>query len=72
MEMDKDVMKCVKYLAFDLPANKTVELMPGSFHIMLFDLKNPVKDGDVVDLNPIVENKDKNAKPSRSKPSLKR
>lgn len=59
MEMDKDVMKMREIPSLDLPANKTVELKPGSFHIMLFDLKNPVKDGDVVDLNLIVENKDK-------------
>ena len=30
----------------ELPAGQTVELKPGSLHVMLFDLKQPLKEGD--------------------------
>jgi copper(I)-binding protein len=35
-----------------------VELKPGSYHVMLMDLKAPLKDGSTVDLNLVVEGKD--------------
>ena len=34
----------------ELPAGKTVELKPGSYHIMLIDLKAPLKEGATVPL----------------------
>lgn len=39
-------MKQVKLI--DLPADKTVSLKPGGFHIMLIGLKKQIKKGDVI------------------------
>ncbi len=40
MKMDKDVMKMAALPnGLDLPAGKAVDLKPGSYHIMLMDLK---------------------------------
>lgn len=45
--------------ALDLPAGKTVPLKPGSYHVMFFDLKNPIGEGDAVPLTLVFEDKDK-------------
>ena len=43
MTMEKDVMKMSALPnGLDLPAGKTVELKPGSYHVMLMDLKAPL------------------------------
>ena len=34
--------------AGELPAGKAVELQPGGYHVMLMDLKQPMKAGDIV------------------------
>jgi copper(I)-binding protein len=48
MKMEGSVMKMRAIPVLDLPANQTVELKPGSYHLMLMDLKAPlVKDGSV-------------------------
>ena len=48
MKMDGDIMKMRAVPALDLPAGKTVELKPGSYHVMLMDLKQPLmKDSKV-------------------------
>ncbi len=48
MKMDGDVMKMRAVPALDLPAGKTVQLKPGSYHLMLMDLKTPLlKDSSV-------------------------
>jgi copper(I)-binding protein len=48
MKMDGDVMKMRAVPALDLPAGKTVQLKPGSYHLMLMDLKRPLlKDSTV-------------------------
>jgi copper(I)-binding protein len=44
MKMDKDVMKMQAVTALDLPAGQTVSLKPGSYHVMLMDLKAPVEE----------------------------
>jgi len=59
MEMADNVMKMRAIDTLDLPAGKVVELKPGSYHIMLLDLKAQVKDGDVVPVTLVVEGKDK-------------
>ncbi|MFA9273628.1 MAG: copper chaperone PCu(A)C [Candidatus Aquirickettsiella gammari] len=59
MEMDKDVMKMRQIMSLDLPAGKSVELKPGSYHVMLMGLNAPVKEGDIVPLTLTVEGKDK-------------
>jgi copper(I)-binding protein len=48
MKMDGSVMQMRAIPALDLPANKAVELKPGSYHLMLMDLKAPLmKDSSV-------------------------
>ena len=42
MKMDGGVMKMRAVPALDLPANQSVELKPGSYHLMLMDLKAPL------------------------------
>jgi hypothetical protein len=46
MLMDGDVMKMQPVEAIDLPANETVELAPGGFHMMLFGAQRLFKLGD--------------------------
>jgi periplasmic copper chaperone A len=58
MAMDKDVMKMRAVPALPLPAGKTVELKPGGYHVMMMDLKGPVKAGDVVPVSLVLESKD--------------
>lgn len=41
-----------------LPAGQTVELKPGGYHVMLMDLKQPLKDGDSVPVTLVIEGKD--------------
>jgi copper(I)-binding protein len=48
MKMDGNVMKMRAIAGLDLPANQAVELKPGSYHLMLMDLKAPLmKDSSV-------------------------
>jgi copper(I)-binding protein/uncharacterized protein YcnI len=51
MVMDGDVMR-MRPLAdgLPLPAGKTVELKPGRYHIMFMDLKQPLVEGETVDV----------------------
>jgi copper(I)-binding protein len=58
MVMQDNVMKMRQVPGIDLPAGKTVELKPGGYHVMLMDLKQPVKEGDVVPITLVVEGKD--------------
>jgi len=41
-----------------LPAGKPVALTPGGYHVMLMDLKSPLKAGETLDLTLVVEGKD--------------
>lgn len=56
MVTEKDVMR-MRALKGGLPlqAGKPVDLKPGSYHIMLMDLKAPVKAGDVVPVTLVFE-----------------
>lgn len=48
MKMDGGVMKMRAMPVLELPANQAVELKPGSYHLMLMDLKAPLaKDASV-------------------------
>ncbi len=58
MAMDGNVMKMRAVPSLDLPAGKAVELKPGGYHVMLMDLKQPVKAGETVPLTLVVEGKD--------------
>ena len=46
MTMEKDVMKMQSVKALDLPEGKTVALRPGSYHVMLMDLKAPLAEDE--------------------------
>jgi copper(I)-binding protein len=48
MALENGVMKMRAMQSLPLPAGKTVELRPGSFHVMLLDLVAPLKEGDSV------------------------
>ncbi len=59
MSMDNGVMKMRALAKLDLPAGQTVSLKPGSYHIMLMELKQPLKKGDVLPLTLKFAGKDK-------------
>ena len=48
MKMDGAVMRMSAVPRLELPAGKVVDLKPGGFHVMLMDLKQPLKEGDSV------------------------
>ncbi|MCV2219375.1 copper chaperone PCu(A)C [Thauera sp. Sel9] len=58
MKMEGDVMKMNAIAALDLPAGKAVELKPGGYHVMLLDLHAQVKEGEMVPLTLVVEDRD--------------
>jgi copper(I)-binding protein len=60
MTMEGNVMK-MRALpnGLDLPAGKSVELKPGGYHVMLMDLKQQMKEGDIVAVTLVVEGRDK-------------
>jgi periplasmic copper chaperone A len=58
MVMEGSTMKMHAIPGLDLPAGKAVELKPGGYHVMLMDLKAPLKAGDSVPITLVVEGKD--------------
>ena len=61
MEMEDGVMKMRALPKLDLPAGKAVKLAPGGNHVMLMDLKQQMKKGDVVPITLKIEGADKKA-----------
>ena len=59
MKMEEGVMKMRAIQKLDLPAGKGVKLQPGGNHVMLMDLRQQMKKGDVVPITLKVEGKDK-------------
>ena len=59
MTMDNNVMRMRQIPALELPAGKAVELKPGGYHVMLMDLKQPMKTGESVPITLVFEDKDK-------------
>jgi copper(I)-binding protein len=59
MTMDGGVMKMRAIPRLEIVAGKPVNLAPGGYHVMLMDLKQQLKKGDVVPLLLQVEGKDK-------------
>lgn len=59
MSMENNIMKMRPIPGLDLPAGKTIELKPGGYHIMLLNLKQQIKDGDLVPMTLVIESKDK-------------
>ena len=58
MKMEGNTMQMRAVRGLDLPAGKAVALKPGSYHMMLLDLKAPLVAGSTVDLTLVVEGKD--------------
>lgn len=50
MTRSGDMMKMSPVKTITVPAKGKVELKPGGLHIMLFDLKRPLKEGETVEL----------------------
>jgi periplasmic copper chaperone A len=48
MRMEGDVMRMREIGSLELPAGKTVTLAPGGYHLMLMDLKSPLKVGETI------------------------
>lgn len=59
MKMDGNVMRMRPISALDLPPATPVELKPGGYHIMLMDLKRPLKIGEKIKVELQVETPDK-------------
>ncbi len=55
MKMDGGIMKMRAVERLELPAGKPVQLAPGGYHVMLLNLKQPLKRGDSVALTLQVE-----------------
>jgi len=61
MEMSGETMKMHAIAGLDLPAGKAVDLASGGYHVMLLDLKHQLKDGEMVPLTLLIQNKNKKA-----------
>ena len=59
MEMKGNLMTMRAIDKLALPAGKRIRLAPGGFHIMLMDLKQPVKNGEIVPIKLTIEYPDK-------------
>jgi copper(I)-binding protein len=57
MKMEGGVMKMGAVERLALPAGRTVELKPGGYHVMLMDLKQPLKEGETVPVTLTFEDK---------------
>ncbi|MDY0012622.1 MAG: copper chaperone PCu(A)C [Rhodocyclaceae bacterium] len=55
MAMEGTTMRMRPVAGLDVPAGAPVELKPGSYHIMLMDLRQPLRAGDQVPLTLRVE-----------------
>jgi copper(I)-binding protein len=59
MAMVDNVMKMRQIPGLDLAAGRTTDLKPGGYHVMLMDLKQALKAGDVVPLTLVFEDEAK-------------
>jgi copper(I)-binding protein len=55
MRMEGSVMKMYPVKGIDLPAGKVVNLASGGYHVMLFNLKRQLKEGEKVPLTLVIE-----------------
>jgi copper(I)-binding protein len=55
MAMEGQTMRMRAVDAIELPAGQTVNLASGGYHVMLFDLKQQLKDGEQVPLTLVVQ-----------------
>ena len=58
MAIENNVMRMRSIPVLDLPAGRPVELKPGGHHVMLLDLKQPLKAGDKVQIELRLETRD--------------
>jgi copper(I)-binding protein len=58
MALDNNVMRMRAINGLDLPPGRAVQLKPGGHHVMLMDLKRPLKVGDKVPLELQLELRD--------------
>jgi hypothetical protein len=58
MSLEDGVMRMRPVARIELPAGKPVKLAPGGLHIMLVDIKQPLKPGDRVPLTLTVQRAD--------------
>ena len=58
MKMEANVMRMRAVPKLDLPAGRAVELKPGGYHVMLMDLKQPLKAGESVPIKLKFQGKD--------------
>ena len=58
MVMEGSTMRMRAVPALELPAGQAVELKPGGYHVMLMDLKQQMKPGDIVSVTLVIEGKD--------------
>lgn len=58
MAMENNVMRMRAVGGLDLPAGKAVALEPGGYHLMLMNLKKPLKAGETVPLTLVLEKAD--------------
>lgn len=59
MAMEGNVMKMRPVSGLDLPAGRSVELKPGGYHVMLMDLKRPLRAGERVPIELRLETHDR-------------
>jgi hypothetical protein len=55
MAMENNTMRMRQVDAIDLPAGKAVNLASGGYHVMFFDLKRQLKEGETVPVTLIVQ-----------------
>jgi copper(I)-binding protein len=55
MALENNVMRMRAVQALELPAGRVVELKPGGYHVMLMDLKQQMKEGELVPVTLVVE-----------------
>ena len=58
MQLDDNIMRMRLVPRLDLPAGKSVEFRPGGYHVMLLDLKETLRRGDIVPVTLKVEGRD--------------
>jgi copper(I)-binding protein len=58
MGMENNVMRMRAIAGLDLPAGREVQLKPGGYHVMLLDLKRPLKAGEKVQIDLQLETRD--------------
>jgi len=55
MAMENNTMRMRQVDAIDLPAGKAVHLASGGYHVMFFDLKRQLKEGETVPVTLVVQ-----------------